>query len=406
MQQTADRSLHELQRETEQTRAGLTQTVDQLKASVTDTASEIRQRISPENIKAEVSSYVRSKGESMLEDITEAARRNPMQAVAVGASLAYPLFRFARAIPLPVLMVGAGLFFAGSKSGQSITQKASDMASDLSEKASDMVTDLSERTSDLSDELNRRSHDMSAQVGATVNSARDAVSDAVGQVGGALSAGRQEVRRNAASSTVGPGLTDRLKDTAASAGDAINARVADMKDGVSDVAGSAIDSSRDFVAAAKSAASSATDVGLQVARDARDKASDYSNRAGRTVLDTIQENPFLVAGVGLVIGGLIASALPQSELEEDLVGNAASAAKREVSKAASRGFEAAKGAAGEILQNVARQAGAEGLTPDQLDASAREIGQRVKRVAESAVTTAFDPDTSTQSNTGGRNHHG
>ena len=64
MQQASDRSLRELQRETEQTRAGLTQTVEQLKTSVTDTASEIRQRISPENIKAEVSDYVRSKGET------------------------------------------------------------------------------------------------------------------------------------------------------------------------------------------------------------------------------------------------------------------------------------------------------------------------------------------------------
>ena len=64
MQPTTDRSLRELQRETEQTRAGLTHTVEQLKSSVTDTANEIRQRISPENIKAEVSDYVRSRGES------------------------------------------------------------------------------------------------------------------------------------------------------------------------------------------------------------------------------------------------------------------------------------------------------------------------------------------------------
>ena len=81
---------------------------------MSDTASEIRQRISPENIKAEVSDYVRSRGERMLTDITEAARRNPMQAVAVGASVAYPLLRLAKSIPLPILMVGAGLFFAGS----------------------------------------------------------------------------------------------------------------------------------------------------------------------------------------------------------------------------------------------------------------------------------------------------
>jgi hypothetical protein len=392
MQQTADRSLRELQREAEQTRAGLTQTVDQLKASVADTASEIRQRISPENIKAEVSNYVRSRGESMLEDITAAARRNPMQAVAVGASLAYPLLRFARSVPLPVLMVGAGLFFAGSKSGQSITQKASDMASDLS------------------DELGRPGHDMSAQVGATVRSAKGAVSDAAKRVGEVLSAGTDQVRRTATSSTAELSLTDRLKDSAASAGDAINTRVSGMKDGVSELASSTIDSSRDAVAGAaaatKSAASSATDAGLEAARDVRDKAADYSNRAGKTLLDTIQENPLLVAGVGLLVGGLIASALPKSELEENLAGDVAAAAKRRASEAASKGFDAAKGAAGEILENVARQAGAEGLTPDKLDESAREIGQRVRRVAESAVTTAFDPDKSPQSNTGGGNQHG
>jgi hypothetical protein len=393
MQKTADRSLRELQRETEQTRAGLTHTVDQLKASVTDTASEIRQRISPENIKAEVTSYVRAKGESMLEDITAAARRNPMQAVAVGASLAYPLFRFARAIPLPVLMVGAGLFFAGSKSGQSITQKASDMASDVS------------------DELDRRGQDVSAQVGVTVSGAKDAVSDAAERVGGVLSAGADQVRRTATSSTAEPSLADRLKDSVASARDAINTRVSGFKDGASEMASSAIDSSRDVAAgaaaaAAKGAASSTADRGLEAARDVRDRASDYSNRAGKTLLDTIQENPLLVAGVGLLVGGLIASALPKSELEEDLVGDAAAAAKRRASEAASKGFDAAKGVAGEILENVARQAGAEGLSPDQLDESARDLGQRVRRVAESAVTTAFDPDKSSQTNTGGGNQHG
>jgi hypothetical protein len=176
MQQASDRSLRELQREAEQTRAGLTLTVEQLKTSVSDTASEIRQRISPENIKAEVSDYVRSKGEQLLEDVTQAARRNPMQAVAVGASLAYPLLRLARSIPLPVLMVGAGLFFAGSKTGQSITQKASDMVSDLP------------------DDLGRRGHDLSAQAGATVNSLKGAVSDAAERVGDTLVSSVDRVR--------------------------------------------------------------------------------------------------------------------------------------------------------------------------------------------------------------------
>jgi hypothetical protein len=386
MQQATDRSLLELQREAEQTRAGLTQTVEQLKTSVSDTASEIRQRISPENIKAEVSDYVRSKGERMLEDITEAARRNPMQAFAVGASLAYPLLRVARSIPLPVLMVGAGLFFAGSKTGQSITKKASDMASDLS------------------DELGRRGHDLSAQVGATVNSAKGAVSDAAERAGEAMSVGADQVRRAATPSAADMSLSDRLKNSAGSLGDAINTRVADVKEGATGLASSTLESSRDIAAGAAStarnAASSATDAGLEAARVARDRASDYSNRAAKTLLDTIQENPLLVAGVGLLVGGLIASALPKSELEDDLVGDAATAAKRRASEAASKGFDAAKGVAGEILENVARQAGTEGLTPDKLDETARDIGQRVRRVAESAVTTAFDPDRAPQSHTG------
>ena len=46
---------------TEQTRAGLTDTVEQLKTSVAETASDIRHRISPEAIKAEVSGYIKSR---------------------------------------------------------------------------------------------------------------------------------------------------------------------------------------------------------------------------------------------------------------------------------------------------------------------------------------------------------
>src|SRR6478735_7438845 len=179
MAHTDNRSLQQIKRETEQTRAGLTNTVEQLRTSVAETATDIRQRISPDAIKAEVSGYIKSKGEQLMNDLTDAARRNPMQAVAVGASVAYPLLRLARTIPLPVLMVGAGLFFAGSKTGQSITQKASDMASDLS------------------DEVGRRGHDLSAQVGATVNSAKGAVSDAAERAGEAMAAGADQVRRAA-----------------------------------------------------------------------------------------------------------------------------------------------------------------------------------------------------------------
>jgi hypothetical protein len=386
-------SLGELKRETEQTRAGLTQTVEQLRTSVSETASDIRQRLSPESIKAEVSDYVRSRGERLVEDVTTAARRNPMQAVAVGAGIAYPLLRLARAIPMPVLLVGAGLFFAGSKTGQSAVQKASDMASDLS------------------DEVRRRGHDLSDQVGASVATARDAATDAVGRAGEMMSTGTDRLRASAGSAgAVLNAQTDTARDSAASLADTVAARGRDLKGSVVELAGTASERiggfASDTSSAAQNAMASTRDTALEMARDLRKRASTASDRAGKTVFETIEQNPLLVAGVGLLLGGLIASALPRSDLEDNIVGEASEAAKNRARDAASRGFDAAKGAAGEILENVARQAGAEGLTSDGLDTAAKNIGQRVRRVAEAAVTTAFEPDNAPTSSAGGGEHHG
>src|SRR3954454_3904191 len=145
MAQNDTRSLQQIKQETEQTRAGLTATVDELRTSVTEAANDIRERISPAAIKAEVSQYIRSRGEQLLDDVTAAARKNPMQAVAVGASVAFPLLRMARAIPLPLLMLGAGVFLAGSKTGKAYTQKASDVAADLADQATSRAQDFSDQ---------------------------------------------------------------------------------------------------------------------------------------------------------------------------------------------------------------------------------------------------------------------
>ena len=192
------RSLQQIKRETEQTRAGLTNTVEQLKSSVAETASDIRHRISPDAIKAEVSDYIRSRGEQLMNDVTFAARRNPMQAVAVGASIAYPLLKIARAIPLPVLMVGAGLFFAGSRTGQAATQKASDMAADLSE------------------EMVRRAHDLSDQV---QDSVPNYASDQYERISSTVAGGSSQIKgaANAVGATIASS-SEKLQDSAISAG--------------------------------------------------------------------------------------------------------------------------------------------------------------------------------------------
>jgi hypothetical protein len=394
------RSLQQIKRETEQTRAGLTDTVEQLRLSVADTASDIRQRISPDHIKAEVSDYIRSRGEQLLDDVTAAARRNPMQAAAIGVSVAYPLLRMARAIPLPVLMIGAGLFFAGSKTGQAASQKAMDMASDLS------------------DEVQRRTHDVRDQIAGQAAAAKAFASDNIDRLRDTVSSGTERVGQaadqvNAAANQAGATLAssaDSLKDKAASFGASAADQASDLKDrtfrAVGSVASNLQDIASDATASAQRVAGSAADAGRNAVKTARDTASDVTGRAGKSFIETIEQHPLMVAGVGLLVGGLIASALPRSDIEDGLIGGASNSVKKRAQAAASQGIDAARDVAGDVYDKAARQAEAEGLTPDALSQTAQDIGQRVRRVAESAVTTAFEPQDTPKQDTNGVRDHG
>ena len=236
MSNTEARSLQQIKRETEQTRAGLTDTVEQLRTSVSETASDIRERIRPEAIKAEVSDYIRSRGEQLLNDVTAAARRNPMQALAVGASVAYPLLRLARAIPVPILMVGAGLFLAGTKTGQAATQKASDVASDLS------------------DEAVRRARDFGSQVGDTVSAAKSYASERLDQVSAAVAGGTDQLSR--AADSAGATIVSnsrKLQDKASSFGASVSDRATDVGDSSVRMASSAAESLQDIASGAVAA---------------------------------------------------------------------------------------------------------------------------------------------------------
>jgi ElaB/YqjD/DUF883 family membrane-anchored ribosome-binding protein len=395
MAEDETRSLYQIKRETEATRAGLTTTVEQLRSTVTDTAADIRDRLRPEAIKAEVSDYFKSRGEQFLNDVKEAARHNPMQAVAVGASMAYPLLRMARAIPVPILMIGAGLFFAGSKTGRDLAQQASDKASDLADIAR-------QRTQDLSDQIARTAAD-----------ARDYASGALDTVTSAIADGAEQFRHTGDTTGISrPGETSNLqtvRDATEAAKSSAIRGVSNLQDRATAIASDTSASIQDKISEVSSALGQSATEGKQAGREfltnTRDRVSEVSQRASRTINDTIAENPLLVAGVGLVLGGLIASALPKFQVEDSLLGGASSALKKRAQEAAAHGVEAAKGATDEILGKVAQQARAEGLTPDALARSAQDVSQRIQRVAERAVTTAFDPDTENQAEGNGE-HHG
>ena len=103
------RSVEELRRDSEQSRAELAATVDRLKEQIADTAEDIRYTVSPEHITAEVTGFISHKTHGWLDTLKQQAMDNPMQAVAAGTAIAVPVLRLARGFPLPLLMIGAGL---------------------------------------------------------------------------------------------------------------------------------------------------------------------------------------------------------------------------------------------------------------------------------------------------------
>ncbi|HEX2633346.1 MAG TPA: hypothetical protein VHM22_11110 [Bradyrhizobium sp.] len=397
MEQSDTRSLQQLKRETEQTRANLLDTVEQLRANVSESASDIRERIRPDAIKSEVSQYLRTRAEQLLED----AKRNPMQAVALGASVGYPLLRMARAIPLPVWMMGAGLFLAKSSTGQSLTKKATDAASDLSNTVAQRTREISDRAADaVSTAKSVASEKVTRLTDAVTGVARYTSDEAAAN----LAAGSEQLQQKTMS--FGAAATDASASIREQVGQTGSAAATNVRDMASDAA-----------SAGRKAVETSRNMGLQAARTVQEtasnlteRASNLGQRAGKTFSETVEQNPLLVAGVGLFIGGLIASAIPRSGIEDSLMGEAKNSVKRQADRAAAGAVRTAKEAAGEGYDEAVRQAQAEGLTPDGLSEAARDVGERLRHVAEAAVTTAFEPaqngNDHQQRNTHGEKDHG
>jgi len=294
-----------------------------------------------------------------------------------------------------VIMIGAGFFLAGSKTGRDLTQKASDLAEEMS------------------DEARRRAHDLGDQVSKAASDAANFASDAVDRTREAVASGasrlQQTGQRSAEAARAGAAAqTQAVQDTAGEWTTEASRRTDDLKDKMSQVADASTSAVQDALSSAAGAAQATAARTAQTGREfidaTRSRLTEAGQRTSGTLRETIEQNPLLVASVGLLVGGLIASALRKVSVEERLFGSASRAMRQQARHAAAAGLAAAKGTADEAMGNVARQAEAEGLTPEGMARGARDAGQRLQRVAERAVTTAFDPDTHPDDNGGGKQH--
>ena len=326
-------SLSQLEREADRTRTDLINTVD-----------ELRSRVSPQAVKSNVTDYVRNSGHELWENIGVRARNNPLQTVAIATAVAYPVWRILANIPIPILLAGAGL--ALSKSG---LEFGGNNRGGVKATFATAAGGLTEATQSVREGL----HD-AARVQET---ARQTGEQAVEGIAGAA----------------------RTAVSAASSG------VETIKRKIGNASGAVGDS----VAEVSETASSALSSGYRTGVDATSRGGEMLIESGRRVQDSliesIEQHPLIVGGIGLALGALIAASLPATRVENRLLGRSSNDLKNRATEYASQGLEVAQNAANEVYEEVTRKAAEEGLTSNALRDSVKGAGEKAKTVVQRAM---------------------
>lgn len=172
-------SVQHLTRESEASREAFVHTVGELKEEVSETIDELKARVSPSNLKAEIKGYVREESSELLSTIERKARENPLEAVAIGAGLAYPLVGLLRSIPVPLLLIGGGIWLSRqgtSRIKETVVKSVSDVAHSSEDSLAARVEGVTETVSDAVNDVKGSAETAVAAVKAKTAEAVETVS--------------------------------------------------------------------------------------------------------------------------------------------------------------------------------------------------------------------------------------
>jgi hypothetical protein len=322
--------------EDEPTLRALERDAERNRAALIDTVGALQQRLSPSVIKHDVQSYVRSKKNGFLDSLEQRARENPLQTVALAAGAAYPLWSVVIRIPVPLLLIGAGLALARHS-------------------GSDGSAPATSNTRGLVDEARER-------LGQATDAVRDNLSDFSMAVQQQAQEGIASARRAA----------DRLSDLKSEASQRADNLTAAVGEKLSETVGAVRGVSNQAVSRAGDMMSS-------------DRLQPAGTSASDWVDETIGRNPLIIGAFGLAVGAVIAAALPATRQEDGLLGPAADHVKRSAKTAALEGVETAKGVATEVYRESARYAEEQGLSVEGAKEAAGQIVDKVQTAAANAT---------------------
>lgn len=339
MQAPSEKSVEELRAESARTRQQLASTVTALRDRVGHSASELKDMVSPQHIKREIKDYVRKERESMVEAVQRRAKENPLQAVAVGAAIAYPALQLLRAFPTPLLLIGAGLFLTSNRGRE--------VVSDARARLDDAVQEGTDRISGLATEIETQLENKLSSAETSATQAWDAVSDKADSI----AAQTRAAFHDAQSSLAG-------------------------------AAGQAVDKAKDAV-------DSVTASTNKTIAATGERASAFARSSSTGITGFVNDNPLLVAGIGAAVGALLAASIPPSEAENRLFGGSSEQLKGKAREAVAQGIEKTSDIAADVTGAMAAVAAREGLDAAGVQSALRSVADSVRSVADRGIDTAL-----------------
>ncbi len=332
---------------------------DQARESLANTLEALRERLQPSNMVDDVKSYAKT---HMVDPMKSYAREtargyvnSPSLPLAAGVAFA------ARSYPLPALLIGTGAWLLMRNWN---ADKARSGRDDEHRYAHPAYRAAGRRSAPLDEDMD----DMSMGSG-------ESMRDRAGRMTDAMREG------------VGSTMSD-AGERAEAMRDAATRRYHDMRDAASGYAESVTERAYAMGERAAEAAGDVRDYAWEAAEEARHRAASAGRYASREVRRVAEEQPLVLAAVGLAIGAALGAAFPATRREREMMGGTARSARRQAEEAAREGYARARRVAEGIAEDARGEMHEQKLDGEGLSEMAGEVTSRVRRAARNVGRNA------------------
>jgi ElaB/YqjD/DUF883 family membrane-anchored ribosome-binding protein len=295
----------QLEREAEQTRSQLAQTLD-----------ELRERITPGQLMDQAVDLAKdSGGGQFVRNLGRQATVNPMPVALIGAGIAWLMMSNGRQAPKTASIKRAAET-AIDRARQSMTG-AGASAGEFSQGAGSQAREFGQETTDLFS-------DWASDTKETLTDARHRVREMADSARRSAEQSAQEATSRASQ------VASSVSDTASSAYETAKSRAADAYESVTDRTKQATSQMGNTVAG----------VGQRTAGATRD------------LLQFCKSQPLVLAGLGMALGAIVGALIPATETEDQFMGETSDRLKDQARDAAETQYERAKEAVGSAVDQA------------------------------------------------------